>query len=280
VIVAIGSWALRRLTRCKVADLDLIASPDEREGLVARSSRVVSDSESRTVTVNGGRRVEVEWALPGTSAAALLFSELGEAQRVPGVGTVRPAGPDPLCAVYASTCLFPVQWDKNYSRYRDLRAIGARPDPSVMRLRTAEIAARFRYKASSYDRPNADFFRDSVKREIPHDRLHLELKFGERPAYESLKRDLSRSGICLDLFEAMTREEQLRCVWEEALVLGHERFRVRGHGDEDAVKRVMRGLVTRWYPLDFRPAVLDLVEEATARFPYSMWKDMDARRSA
>ncbi len=140
MIVAIGSWALRRLTRCKVADLDVIASPDEREGLVGRSSRVVSDSPARTLLIHGGSRVEVEWALPGTSSELLLGRASGEGKQVLGLGLVLPASPEALCAVYASTCLFPVQWEKNLARYRVLRSLGVSPDPAVMGLRTSDSA--------------------------------------------------------------------------------------------------------------------------------------------
>jgi hypothetical protein len=281
VIVAIGSWALRSITGCKVADLDLVASPDEREGLIGRSSRVVSDSPKKSILVHGGPGVEVEWALPGTSSELLIGCASGEGKRVPGVGLVRPVSPEALCAVYASTCLFPAQWEKNLARYRVLRSIGFSPDPAVMALRTQEIAARFGYDGRRYDRPNKDFFRDSVDRGgVSHDALHLELMFGDRPAYESLKRDLSRSGICLDLFEALSYEDRLRCVWEEALVLGEERFRRRGHADRRAAALALRGLCTNWYPLEFRPFLVEAMADLEARFPFQMWKDMDARRSA
>lgn len=281
VIVAIGSWALRRLTACRVADLDLVATADERDGLVGRASRVVSDSPGKTLLIHRGSRVEVEWALPGSSSELLMGTAWGDGKRIPGVGLVRPVSPDALCAVYASTCLFPVNWEKNLAKYQVLRSIGVSPDPAVMSLRTSEIAARFDYDGRRYDRLNRDFFRDSVDRGgISHDDLHLELMFGDRPAYESLKRDLSRSGICLDLFEALPYEERLRCVWEEALVLGEERFRRKGHPDRRAAAMVLRGLCTNWYPIEFRPFLVEAMADLEARFPYGMWDAMDARRSA
>lgn len=269
VIVAIGSRALKPWMACKVGDLDLVADPGLKPAFDA-AFRTASDSPDKTV-YRGRRTVEVEWAKAGTSNEVLLQSGVGNPLELPGVGEFRLACPKALTAVYAAHLLFPIQWHKHAPKYWALRDLGFVPDEELYALRREETARRTKYRASRYDRPNEEFFRDSVEREVPHDELHLRLAFHGRPLFERVKRDLSRSGICLDMFEALPRETRLESIWEEALVLGHERYRANGTSDEVAARKALYGLCTNWYPLEFRPFVLDNYRELLDRFPYGMW---------
>ena len=47
---------------------------------------------------------------------------------------------------------------------------------------------------------------------LPHDRLHELVAYGERPAFEALKRDPTQAYMDAELFKAAPLDVQLRCV--------------------------------------------------------------------
>jgi len=294
MIIAIGSKALRQVLPGGVCDLDLVATPDHKPDF---DSKFTIKKEIPGKTMYAGQKpIEVEWASTGSSCEELLNHGTGEFElpgvgsnspvcrrtgefELPGVGTIGYAPPKALASIYAAHLLFPIQWDKHAPRYWALRDAGYEVLPKLYNMRKAETANRTRYRAGRYDRPNDEFFSDSVKREIPHDELHLKIAFYGRPLYERVKRDLSRSGVCIDMFNALPRGLQLKTVWEEALVLGHERYRSLGMTDEKAARKVLFGLCTNWLPIEFRPFVLDNFRELLANFPYEMWKLLDVKHT-
>jgi hypothetical protein len=271
-VVVIGSRALNSVIKCKPSDYDLVAVPEVKE-LFDAKYKIVSNSHAKT-TYRGSKTLEVEWAHSGTSCEMILQGATDKSFSISGIGPCYLAKPEVLVSIYAAHLCFPIQWQKHAPRYWALKDMGFNRLEDLYLLRRQETAERMKYVGSRYDKPNELFFRDSVKREIPHDELHLKLMFHDRPLYERIKRDLSRSGICLDLFENLPREIQFQSVWEEALVLGHERFRVAGMSDRSAAERVMFGLCTNWYPLEFRPFILDNYRELLERFPYYMWSGL------
>lgn len=273
MIVAIGSKALSQVTACKVKDLDLVATNDHKPWFDS-AFRILKESPKKAVYL-GNRQVEVEWVLPGSSNEELLQHTVGKFSH-PRLGEIHYATPEALTSFYRAHLQFPIQWSKHAPRYWALKDSGYRQVDSLYVKRLSETADRMKYRASRYDKPNASFFRDSVKREVPHDELHMKLAFYERPLFERIKRDMSRSGVCLDLFEALPRETQFESVWEEALVLGHERYRANGVSDEESARLALFGLCTNWYPLEFRPFVLDNFRELLTRFPYQVWNKLQS----
>lgn len=240
MIIAIGSKALRQVLPGGVCDLDLVATPDHKPDFDAKFT-VKKEIPGKT-TYAGRKPIEVEWVLPGSSCEELLNHSTGQFE-LPGIGKVGYATPQALVSIYAAHLLFPIQWDKHAPRYWALRDAGYGIVPKLYEMRKAETATRTKYQASRYDRPNDKFFKDSVNREIPHDELHLKIAYHGRPLYERIKRDQSRSGVCLDMFNALPRVLQLESIWEEALVLGHERYRSLGWQTKTRHRKSSSGFV-------------------------------------
>lgn len=76
-----------------------------------------------------------------------------------------------------------------------------------------------------------EFFDDFVQKFIDHDEIHEEVAYDNRPAYTKMQKD--ETVEChKDLWLAMTQEEKLQCVVEEASVIAIERhilpFRLSG----------------------------------------------------
>lgn len=66
------------------------------------------------------------------------------------------------------------------------------------------------------------FFDDNVKKYIDHDLIHEQVAYDTKPAYSKMQKD--ETVEChKDLWKAMSQEEKLQCVAEEAMVIAIER---------------------------------------------------------
>ena len=268
--VAIGSLALRQVLDLKPSDTDLIAHPSleaewDEKFLVKKR---VKDLK----TIYDGR-LEVEWARPGTSAELILNREPTATTWSRRLGPVPLASPAVMRGILKAHLCFPIQWSKHIKRYQELVSLDCPCDDEVFRLRQAETAQRVGYKPERYRQSNKSFFKDSVKRDQPHDELHERFKLGNAPAYKSIKYDQDNAAVEIELFDKLSYDEKKKVIWEEVLVLGWERtLSKRDAKFEDVAKRFLFGMATNYLPLEFRHFVIDNHKKLLEHFPYHKWE--------
>lgn len=108
------------------------------------------------------------------------------------------------------------------------------------------------------DKPNDKFFNDKVNRKFNHDDLHNHFKFLKRPAYETIKYDLSKAKVEEELFEKSLLKEII--VLEELFVLTYERHKDNFFSDYYITyKNMFEALVTRLFPIYISVWCLDNV---------------------
>lgn len=71
---------------------------------------------------------------------------------------------------------------------------------------------------------NEEFFTSYVERQIPHDRLHELVAFGERPLHEKVRKNLDSPLVSKEMFDGLPDQEKLLLFYEELLVIAIERF--------------------------------------------------------
>lgn len=79
-------------------------------------------------------------------------------------------------------------------------------------------------KRAYLDKSNDDFFKDGVNRVFVHDSIHEAMAFYELPLYTKLKHNKDKAVIAKDLFDALSYEDKVKLVKEEAFVTALERF--------------------------------------------------------
>jgi hypothetical protein len=71
------------------------------------------------------------------------------------------------------------------------------------------------------------FFKDAVIREYDHEWLHELVAFYDRPLHEVLRPDHGTAWCDVNKFNALTRDDQARCVLEETMATAIERSRLK-----------------------------------------------------
>lgn len=95
--------------------------------------------------------------------------------------------------------------------------------------------------------PNEKFFTKSVDRVYIHDDLHESIKFYDEPLYKKIKTDQSKALTSNRLFEALSFEDKVKIVNEEAYVTALERFLIPSNfqmNPLEAYQRAMKLLIT------------------------------------
>lgn len=89
--------------------------------------------------------------------------------------------------------------------------------------------------------PNEEFFKEYVKRKIPHDELHEMLKFGEVPYYKQIKTQQDLALCDKALFDALSYQQQLDCALEEIMVIAVERYALSSESSNVKIKIALTG---------------------------------------
>ncbi|GES76289.1 hypothetical protein GLOIN_2v1798535 [Rhizophagus clarus] len=106
-----------------------------------------------------------------------------------------------------------------------------------------------------------------VQRHIPHDDIHELIKYGDRPIYESLKKDKSKAWIEKSLFEKIDYQTKLNCVREEAMAIALERYLIPMISKDQetsynlALNRICTTLTKGWFrqfAVDNYPQLINL----------------------
>lgn len=116
---------------------------------------------------------------------------------------------------------------------------------------TLEVAKQ---KPPLLKKSNDAFFNDAVKKVYDHDYLHELVAFHDQPLYTKLKHDHSLAWCEKDLWEALSVQDKLCCVSEEASVISIERFMVPSQWTypataayDKALQKVCTTLTSGWF---------------------------------
>ena len=148
---------------------------------------------------------------------------------------IRVANPFVLFFLKKSHIEFNIHWQKNILDYSflkdnlDLNSLSYSIKCSLFiayKERLQETQTRCATIKNSINNTisNDDFFNNSVKRYIDHDRIHEVMAYNEKPLFFKLKYDLSKANIYKELFDIMSISDKVKCVQEEAFVLATERI--------------------------------------------------------
>jgi hypothetical protein len=196
-------------------------------------------------------QVEFEIAIPGSSGE-LLLQKVNSKQfnfnldKCPNkdfpikfTGSIWYANPEILFLIKQSHIGYQIHWDKNIEDYHTLKKSAINHEffsmvlDDFMKQRAIEMRERFsNRKKIDLEKKNSEFFnatKKSVKRKYPHDLLHKNTCYYDRPLYERLKTDLSKAAVDETLWNALSHDDRIKAVKEEAFVIALERKIIPAH---------------------------------------------------
>ncbi len=256
-------------------DWDFVARPDELGAL--SSLRQVAGRGQKRDYAFGRTFVEVELAVPGSSAEALLAEADGTAETPFGPAGV--ASLDALLLLKRSHIWHRHAWLKHFRDYRVLRdaagCVPARLEP-ILELRVKETRARLGRGDHDFSVSNGEFFRRSagrVRRTVVHDDIHEAVKLGPVPVFRLLKDDQSVAAVSYARFVDLPFEQKIQNMQEECMVLTVERYAIPARLDgapfceREAAAAVLMEMCYNFLPFDFRLFCTDFFDEVLAGLP-------------
>ena len=259
----------------KPKDYDLIIDPFDMQWFELNpNAQLISDKGNKKRYKILGEIFEVEIAKPSKSSEMILNYEgyKGPHLSLPGLEEqVQVASPETLLAIKKSHVCFNIHWRKNFLDYsflkRNVKDIALNKKVNAFyKKRFDETRARLSHREINFNVDNELFFKKSeklVKRFVPHDDIHLAVKFYQRPLFESIKEDLNKAAISLPLFLALPYEKQLKTIAEETMVLAIERFILPkamardDYSETEAMIKTAARMCHHYLPVEFRMFAVD-----------------------
>lgn len=128
-----------------------------------------------------------------------------------------------LCSIKKSHLyLSKKKWKQHLLDYHLMKSWGyANTLPEITKMRRAEYAA---IKTPSLNKTAEEFFDDHVSNKtFIHDEIHAVMAHREKPMFEYIKVDTDLVKCSKEKFFALSPQDQMRCVLEEAYVIALER---------------------------------------------------------
>lgn len=230
-MLLIGSSALRYngiIPVRRSADVDIIGTQAELDELQSGGYQPVS---GRAFRVGDDRIIDFEVALPGSSAEDYLVYSSGYDTTVCNRLGTQPTLLGRKVTVARLAVLYslkrshrhkPRRWHKHIRDYHELKQVCK--DRDALAHITKKREQEYTLKTPSLDKTVDEFFDDSVSNRVfIHDQIHEVMAHGERPLYESIRISPDRVTCSLAKWEALSPEDRLSCVKEEAYVIALER---------------------------------------------------------
>jgi hypothetical protein len=258
-------------------DIDLIVSLDELEILksIPNIKTISSKHLKHTFKLND---VMIEAEIADYIPSSLEIKKRNQHQQVALSDLdsleVYICKPEFLFLIKKSHITFNINWKKNFLDYHFLLKKYDWNDHYYLnkdfdylyKMRYEETKERNKFKDHNFDKLNEDFFKDGVKRIVPHDLIHDVVKFYKRPLFESIKYDLTKAKIDLDLFNKLSYDDKLKNIAEEVMVLSIERvflpMYLEGKEISDwyfnfHLKETLAKVCNNYLPFDFRMFAID-----------------------
>jgi len=238
------------------SDVDYILREAEVDGLLdshftTLSNFTYSRKGNRIKIISGGVKTDIEI----DDSFELNDSVNGE---------LKVASPFALIILKASHICFPLNtWEKTFADYHFLKnKLTLSPlwfdRYEALQKRIEKTKKRYGFKEHKFDVSNEKFFNDSVKRVLPHDKLHGIFAFNLNPMFLKVKKDINKAEISYDLFCSLDYQDQLKLMVEEIVVLTVERKLIPALQEEKEInlsnelKDMFKKMCTHYLPFDFR----------------------------
>jgi len=163
---------------------------------------------------------------------------------------------------------FDIHWEKNIADYTWFAGrVMFSPELELIRkMRSNEVEVRLKVRKPNFKKSNADFFKDAVGRQYPHDELHEWVAFYDRPIFYWLKDDPETAEVSEQRWDTLTRRQKIQAIQEEAMVLALERWILPGKSEpQSAYSKAVKALCTRllpnfmqWFAIDNHSEVMKL----------------------
>lgn len=157
-----------------------------------------------------------------------------------------------------------VHFEKTITDYHYLKNMITTVDgyQEFYELRKAEAEKRYNHRTPSLMVGNDEFFnrsKEAVGYVFIHDTIHEAVKHFDIPIYEMIKKDFSKAACEADMFENLPHDHKIKCVQEEAYVIGLERYLLQevGISPFDAYKMAVRRICTTLCSGFFRQFAID-----------------------
>jgi hypothetical protein len=230
-MIIIGSWALRQYNkayRLNPADLDVMCSKVEMESLCQQWQLTPEHKEGPVWAAhNSPTYKHIEFHLTDGSPAAAAYCAYVEKHHVSymivGDVTIYASPLEVLYSLKRSHRHLPTHWEKNINDYHLLKGLVGNVDkiPELTKLKMQENKI---IKTPSLNKSKMEFFNDDVSNKtFEHDEIHQVMAHRELPMFEYIKLDKDKVKCSEEKFNALTLEQRIQCVLEEAYVIALER---------------------------------------------------------
>lgn len=234
----------------------------------------INPAYAKQTYIYDDKQVEVEFIFRGQSSD-LLQQEITEEVDTP-FGKAGVLSLEALFLLKKSHVWYKHNWLKNFLDYKFLqKKLGFIPTrlKSILDLRIQETKNRVRFHEKDFDLKNNDFFRDSVKRHVEHDKIHEVIKFCDVPIFQMLKDDQSKANISFEKFQALSFDLKIKNIQEECMVLALERHLIPAHFNKTTVSEkfaltdIMRKMCYNFLPYEFRFFAIDYFDVILGTIP-------------
>ncbi len=193
---------------------------------------------------------DIDWIVFNKSESRSIRHDNGSIEEfhyLPLAPRDREMNADEIYTLKVSHAIRDIHWAKTMSDIRFLQMKNCQIVPGFLfDLREFWNEFHGKNKRGSFDvKTKEDFFKDNVKRKISHDGLHCLLN--SAPSYLKIVDPENGVTPLEDKFLDLTKQEKINVAFEEALVIGLERY--RNYPERKAYHFAQRDLVTRLHPM-------------------------------
>jgi hypothetical protein len=250
-------------------DFDVFISLDELSEWNKLNKHLVVHSHwghkysKQLIKMNTGEIIEFEISKPKSSCD--LIEKLNISSPVVDFFglNIKIADIQSLYIIKKSHITKPIKWFKHINDYHVIKNHMIQNNVKLTKLhktalkkRIIETNERTKVTKPNLNMSNAEFFAKSqhaVNRVYEHDVLHEKTCFYDRPLYERLKIDKTKAKLEKKLFDALSFDDKIKLVQEEAFAIALERQIIPGNTTDPkaayfyAIERISTTLTAGWF---------------------------------
>lgn len=122
-----------------------------------------------------------------------------------------------------------LKFESAIRRYQHLDKDFSEKDLAILDQRAIMTRKHFGDRTPNMELTVEEFFDDNIEKPIDHDLIHKKTCYYDEPLYISLQRDYNIVRIEQDLWNALSHEDKVKAVREEAYVIAIERYILPWH---------------------------------------------------
>jgi hypothetical protein len=147
-----------------------------------------------------------------------------------------------LYTIKVSHASWDIKWDKTMYDIIFMKSKGATLDKVLYDMLYANWEIIHRKKRINMKITSEQFFTKKITRIIPHDDIHMLVKWYDVPLYETIRKDKNTVACSSKAWYSLNEEDKKRCALEEAYVFALERYFV--YPPITALQKALKTLIT------------------------------------